>query len=218
MAAPPVAVASESESEDESESEYESESDSEWPPIIDGASRHAAAISRCTADSGKQQGINQMCGSVRNHSTNEAARPKQIQNGELKTHAMQNVSSKSKEEENVGRSTCAETETRDGGTLVDDGKRKRYIPPLRAAPVTEDIFVQGLAASIYENRGEMTDAIDAYCKGRGINTAYIKVFYRDSDPEIANCKITVAEDDLESVLEPTFWPENVSVREWEHRW
>ena len=161
-----------------------------------------------------------MCGSVSNHSTNKAARPKQMMtNDELWTHIMQKVSSKSKEEENVGRSTCAKTETRDGGTVVDDGKRKQKkpLPPLRAAPKQEYIFVQGLSTSIYKDRDEMADAVFAYCKGRGIRAHSVLLFYMESDPEIANCKITVAEKDFESVLEPTFWPENVSVREWEQR-
>ena len=122
------------------------------------------------------------------------------------------------EEENVGTSTYANTETRDGWNLVDDGKRKRKnscpIPPLRAAPTRKDIYVQGLAVSMFKYRDDLEDSIRAHCKEKGVvNVYYISVFYQ-FDLKTANCKITIAEEDLEAVLEPDFWPENVSVREW----
>ena len=128
----------------------------------------------------------QMCGRVRNDCTNNVASPQVIQNGQLR--------------ELRKRKTSGPLPPISGGHMIPK----------------EDIFVQGLVASIYENREDMEDAIDDYLQGRGIDVYYIRVFRRESDPEVANCKITVAGEDLESVLETTFWPENVSVREWYH--
>ena len=59
----------------------------------------------------------------------------------------------------------------------------------------------------------MEDAIQDYCEERGVAIYYIRIISNTEDG-LANIKIQVAACDLHTVLDQTFWPENVNVREW----
>ena len=103
----------------------------------------------------------------------------------------------------------------------DNKKRKRtrssnIACPSICGPNTKpyrDIFVRGLRTDIYEGPEQMQDSIQDYCEERGVALYYIRILSNTEDG-LANIKIQVAACDFQTVLDQTFWPENVSVREW----
>ena len=94
-------------------------------------------------------------------------------------------------------------------------KNGKY-PPLQAGHMRpkKDIFVRGLAATIYGSKEEMEAAVRDYCEERGIGVFYISIMPIQMGSDVANCKIGVAEEDLAQVMEDGFWPSKVLVREW----
>ena len=107
------------------------------------------------------------------------------------------------------------------GWYVETKKRKRTRTvsnpsrPLRGAKVKaqKDIFVRGLISEGYETVENFEDAICDYCEARGVEVYFIRITSQ-MEPGIANVKISICEDDLDEALDPAFWPENVTVREW----
>ena len=103
----------------------------------------------------------------------------------------------------------------------DNKKRKRTRSSTIACPSIcgpntkpyRDIFVRGLRTDIYEGPEQMQDSIQDYCEERGVALYYIRILSNTED-DLANIKIQVAACDFQTVLDKTFWPENVSVREW----
>ena len=89
-------------------------------------------------------------------------------------------------------------------------------PPLQAGNFRPkcDIFVRGLAATIYESKEEMEDAIREYCEERGVGIFFMRIMPIQPGSDVANCRIAVAEEDCDKIMDDTFWPEKVTVREW----
>ena len=101
-------------------------------------------------------------------------------------------------------------------------KRKRSrsnpntYPPLRAVQSNQyrNIFVRDLSTEGYENKDVMEDAIINYCEERGVGIFFIRIMTRKSEPDVASIKISVADEDADTVLDPAFWPRHATVREW----
>ena len=62
--------------------------------------------------------------------------------------------------------------------------------------------------------GDMEDAMQDYCEDRGVGVYFIKILKKQIDDGLANVKITVAACDYYAVMDNSFWPEDVSVRDW----
>ena len=90
------------------------------------------------------------------------------------------------------------------------------LPPLQGANVRpqRDVFVRGLATTGYTSKKEMAEAIKYYCEERGVATIYARIMVNAQEPGVANVKITVHEEDIDTILDPSFWPEKTTVREW----
>ena len=104
----------------------------------------------------------------------------------------------------------------------EDRKRKRNkssprnLAPIRAARVKpqKEIFVRGLAKDDYNSAADMEDAMRMYCVDRGMSVTYIKAMKDRYKTDVANCRIIINEEDGQRALDPHFWPENITVREW----
>ena len=111
--------------------------------------------------------------------------------------------------------------TRNGWFTQDTRKRKRTRSSANACPTLSgpqskpyrDIFVRSLRTDLYEDPEQMQDSIQDYCEERGVAVYYIRIMSNTEDG-LANIKLQVAACDFETVMDDTFWPENVSVREW----
>ena len=56
--------------------------------------------------------------------------------------------------------------------------------------------------------------VTKHCRLRGVDIIYAKAFLLRFDKRKANCKITVKECDVESMLSDEFWPASVTARLW----
>ena len=52
-----------------------------------------------------------------------------------------------------------------------------------------------------------------YCKSRGVNIVFAKVYLLRFDDSTANCRVTVRDYDESKLLESRFWPSGVTSRE-----
>ena len=97
-----------------------------------------------------------------------------------------------------------------------DKRSPKALPPLQGivAKPQRDIFVRGLATTGYSSKKEMAEAIRLYCEERGVAVLYARIMVNSSEPGVANVKITVHEEDLETIIDPDFWPAESTVREW----
>ena len=97
-----------------------------------------------------------------------------------------------------------------------DKRSPKALPPLQGAVVRpqRDVFVRGLSTEGYTSKKEMGEAVRLYCEERGVAAVYARIMVKTHEPGVANVKITVLEEDIDTILDPTFWPEKTSVREW----
>ena len=97
-----------------------------------------------------------------------------------------------------------------------DKRSPKAIPPLQGAVVKpqRDVFVRGLATTGYSSKKEMGEAIRVYCEERGVAIVYARIMVNANEPGVANVKITVHEEDIDTILDPEFWPAESYVREW----
>ena len=78
----------------------------------------------------------------------------------------------------------------------------------------KDIFVLMLDYSRCKRTEQLEGMVKRYCKNRDIEVAYAKAYQSKSDPMNANCKISVKQSDVNSVLTDGFWPGNAFARVW----
>ena len=101
-------------------------------------------------------------------------------------------------------------------------RRKREVsgpktyPPIRSAQALpqREILVKGIATGGYDKKIDMENALRDYCEERGVGALFIRIMAHEFDPNTANARIVVHEDDMHTVMDRDFWPEEVYVREW----
>ena len=120
------------------------------------------------------------------------------------------------------RGTYAETAGKD----IDDwnvvanskNKKKPRFDEIELKGVKTDphkeIFVLQLDFSQCKKTEQLEGLVKRYCKRREVDVLYAKAFQTQSDPNKANCKISVNVADTKRVLSNNFWPEHASARYW----
>ena len=77
-----------------------------------------------------------------------------------------------------------------------------------------DLFVIKLDYSRCRRPEQLESMVKNYCKKRGVEVLYAKAFVIQSDHNQANCKISVDESAVETVLADKFWPDPSFARHW----
>ena len=80
-----------------------------------------------------------------------------------------------------------------------------------------EVYVQGLDFRGFASHAEMEKLLYDYCVKRKITVIFMNIIPAKYDKETVGCKIAVKESDFEAVMEETFWPEDVTVREWRRK-
>ena len=116
----------------------------------------------------------------------------------------------------ASRGSLVKVVGKNGWTTVMRVPGKSGLKPLQAGNMRpkKDIFVRGLAATIYDSKEEMEEAVREYCEERGVGIFYMRIMPLQPGSDVANCKIGVAEEDADTVMDDDFWPKKVTVREW----
>ena len=146
------------------------------------------------------------------------ARPKQGNNGQAK--GGQGTGQPPHHNNAAGGGQYVKVVTRNGWStkMVKPRNPSGSVPPLQAGSIRpkKDIFVRGLAATVYSCKDEMEDAVREYCEERGVGVFFMYIMPIQPGSDVANCRIAVAEEDGDTVMQDSFWPEKVTVREWRH--
>ena len=79
-----------------------------------------------------------------------------------------------------------------------------------------ELSVLGLSNDGFKDLVEIEDAVRSYCRERGVELVFIKVFERKHELNTVGCKIAVKAPDANAVTSYDFWPEDVHARKW-HR-
>ena len=94
----------------------------------------------------------------------------------------------------------------------------KVVGPLKgiAATKNRDVYLQGLRLGdcSYE---DIVDSVREYVRERDINPVFIRIIPVKFDSTRVGCRLTIREEDFNIVMQGTFWPDNVSVREWTQR-
>ena len=78
----------------------------------------------------------------------------------------------------------------------------------------KDIFVRHLKYSSCRKPEDLELLVKFHCRRRNVEIIYAKAFVRKNDLQQANCKISVKESDVPTVLGRGFWPEYAKARLW----
>ena len=130
------------------------------------------------------------------------------------------------EENKSGNSSYAEVATKSKWLTQGSGKKAKNrpspksllktFPPIKGSRVRQhrDIFIRGVVKTEFNSPEDLESALQAYCEERGVGTVFVKVLVDKYESNTARCRICVFEVDWMTVMDPTFWPEDVEVREW----
>ena len=78
----------------------------------------------------------------------------------------------------------------------------------------KDLYVQGIAFSRYDSYKDVEEMMYLFGEARDFKFAFAKAIPVKNDNTKIGCKITVNEEDVDTLMDEGFWPENVSVRYW----
>ena len=78
----------------------------------------------------------------------------------------------------------------------------------------QDLFVIKLDYSRCRRPEQLEAMVKKYCKRRGVDVLYAKAFVIQSDHNRANCKISVDESAVDTLLADDFWPDPSYARYW----
>ena len=78
----------------------------------------------------------------------------------------------------------------------------------------KDLFVIKLDYSRCRRPEQLEVMVKQFCKRKGVEILYAKAFVSQSDPNSANCKISVNGSAVSTLLADNFWPENAYARFW----
>ena len=78
----------------------------------------------------------------------------------------------------------------------------------------KDIFVIGLDYSRCKRPDQLERMVKHYCSRRGVEVMYAKAYKMQSDPNRANCRISINESNTVKVLDDDFWPQFTYARYW----
>ena len=79
---------------------------------------------------------------------------------------------------------------------------------------TKELSVQGLSNDGFDSLEEIEESVTAYCHERGVELIFIRVFPRKHEFKTVGCKIAVKDEDVNTVTNRTFWPDDVNARKW----
>ena len=78
----------------------------------------------------------------------------------------------------------------------------------------KDLFVIMLDYSRCKRPDQLENMVKHYCRRRGVEVLYAKAFVIQSDRNRANCKVSVNEADVPTLLADGFWPDPSYARYW----
>ena len=76
------------------------------------------------------------------------------------------------------------------------------------------MYVSGVVKTEFESPADLEGALEGYCAEQGITTVFVKVLTDKYESPTARVRICVKEAEWERIMDPSFWPEDVEVREW----
>ena len=76
------------------------------------------------------------------------------------------------------------------------------------------LYVQGIAFSRFDSYEDVEELMYVFGESRDFKFAFAKAIPVKNDNTKIGCKITVNEEDVETLLDDDFWPENITVRPW----
>ena len=80
-----------------------------------------------------------------------------------------------------------------------------------------DVYLQGLDIEDGQNDDDVVDSVREYCNKHGITPVYIRIIPVKFDCTRTGVRLTVKSDDFERVINESFWPDLITVREWTQR-
>ena len=121
-----------------------------------------------------------------------------------------------------GKGSYAKVVTSNGWKQVESKKRKfnnvspKVAFPLRGVAATQnrDIYLQGLRVNVGECEDDVIESVRAYCLERGITPVFIRVIPVKFDCTRTGCRLTVRDEDYDRAIMNSFWPDNISARDW----
>ena len=109
---------------------------------------------------------------------------------------------------------------------ADSGKKRKFEKvspkltfPLKgsASKTVRDVYLQGLDIEDGQTPEDVIDSVRAFCNKNGITPVFISVIPVKYDCTRTGCRLTVKVEDFERVIEESFWPDLITVREWTPR-
>ena len=114
----------------------------------------------------------------------------------------------------------------DNDWKVKQSKKRKFekVSPRLSFPLkgsvsntVRDVYLQGLDIEDGQNDDDVADSVREYCNKHGITPVYIRIIPVKYDCTRTGVRLTVKSEDFERVIDESFWPDLITVREWTQR-
>ena len=135
-----------------------------------------------------------------------------------------NMNDESSEGSSQEHDSFADIVNRYGRSKIDWNKKRREAVATKKrnlkgikSVLQKEVYLQGLDFEGFASYAEMEELVHGFCLKKGVPVIYMKIIPAKYDREQVGCKLAVREMDFERVMNESFWPEDVSVREWRRK-